>query len=84
MKLVCIDKTNNPMFSSDLEIGKIYDGDFVFYLKDEISEEFNIAMEWEKNYFNLKGFSELDWFPTSHFITLERWREEKLNELGIK
>ena len=84
MKIVCINKTNTPMFSAELEIGKIYDGDLVL-LQDrgEISGEFNIAMEWEKNYFYLKGFSEIDWFRTSHFIPLEKWREEKLKELGI-
>jgi hypothetical protein len=40
-------------------------------------------MEWDNNYFNLKGFSEIEWFPTSHFIPLERWREIKLKELGL-
>ena len=74
MKVVCIDRINYP----ELEIGKIYEADLIFFLKD-IDE----PMDFDKNFFNLEGFSEIDWFPTSHFMTLDKWREIKLSQIGI-
>jgi len=31
----------------------------------------------------LEGFSEVDWFPTKNFVTLDVWRQKMLKELGI-
>ncbi len=70
MKVVCIDKMNYP----ELEVGKTYEADLIFHLKDD-------PIDWEKNYLNLKGFPEIDWYPTSHFIAIEVWREWRINNI---
>lgn len=35
--------------------------------------------DWENNYLNLDGWSELYWFPTENFTTLDSWREKILS-----
>ena len=82
MKVVCID-TNIKNKISDirpprdlnlsLEYGKVYEGELIFNVDGKI--------EWENNYLNLNGWSEIDWFPTKNFVTLEVWREKILNEI---
>jgi hypothetical protein len=70
MRVVCIDKMNYP----ELEVDKIYEADLIFHIKDE-------PVDWKNNYLNLKGFSEIDWFPTSHFMSIEVWREWRINKI---
>ena len=82
MKVVCID-TNIRNKSGDirpprdpnlsLEYGKVYEGELIFVIDGKT--------EWEKNYLNLDGWSELDWFPTENFTTLDLWREKILSEI---
>ena len=73
MKVVCIDTNikNKPNLS--LEYGKVYEGELIFVIDEKT--------EWEKNYLNLDGWSELDWFPTENFTTLDVWREKILSEI---
>ena len=86
MKVVCIDTnfTNKlggaPTLKLEepLEYSKVYEASFVFFNED--SEN---PVEWDKNYLHLEGFSEIDWFPTKNFVTLEVWREKILSEIGI-
>ena len=81
MKVVCIDTDirNNlggsPTLSEEqsLEYGKVYEGELIFNVDGKI--------EWENNYLNLNGWSEIDWFPTKNFVTLDVWREKILNEI---
>jgi hypothetical protein len=70
MRVVCIDKMNYP----ELEVDKIYEAYLIFHIKDE-------PVDWKNNYLNLKGFSEIDWFPTSHFMSIEVWREWRINKI---
>ena len=85
MKVVCIDTDFTNVLAGrikleePLEYGKVYEASFVFY--DEDSEGCMKAVEWDKNYLNLEGFSEADWFPTKNFVTLDVWRQKVLNEL---
>lgn len=71
MKVVCID-TNFRMagIREELEYGKVYEASLVFF-----------HVEWESNYLNLEGFSEIDWFPTKNFVTIDVWRQKILNEI---
>ena len=77
MKVVCID-TNFRMagIREQLEYGKVYEASFVFFNADSTN-----PVEWESNYLNLEGFSEMDWFPTKNFVTLDVWRQKILNEI---
>lgn len=76
MKIVFIDVDNKRHKNAPkLEYGKTYEGNLVF-LTDGKSE-------WENNYLTIEGFSETDWIPVYYFVTLEEWREMKLNEIGI-
>ena len=59
-----------------LEYGKVYEASFVG--NGRIHFE---PMEWGKNYLNLEGFSEMDWFPTKNFVTIDVWRQKILNEI---
>ncbi len=80
MKVVCIDTDikikfgGNPYLSGKpLEYGKVYQGELIFNIDGKT--------EWEKNYLNLDGWNELDWFPTKNFVTLDVWREKILSEI---
>jgi hypothetical protein len=81
MKVVCIDidirnKLGGfPSLSEEqlLEYGKVYEGELIFVIDGKT--------EWKNNYLNLDGWSELDWFPTENFTTLEVWREKILSEI---
>jgi hypothetical protein len=81
MKVVCIDTDirnklgGSPPVSEEkpLEYGKVYEGELIFVIAGKT--------EWEKNYLNLDGWSELDWFPTENFTTLDVWREKILSEI---
>jgi hypothetical protein len=59
MRVVCIDKMNYP----ELEVDKIYEAYLIFHIKDE-------PVDWKNNYLYLKVFSEIDWFPNSHFMPI--------------
>jgi hypothetical protein len=81
MKVICIDTDirnklgGSPPVSEEkpLEYGKVYEGELIFVIAGKT--------EWEKNYLNLDGWSELDWFPTENFTTLDVWREKILSEI---
>lgn len=93
MKVVCIDpdfsknnyvsNTNTGHFiqsltetfrtEQTLEFGKIYDGELIFNIDGKVN--------WENNVLNIEGFSEIDWFPTQNFVTLDVWRQKLLDEL---
>ena len=83
MKVVCIDTDIRNKLGGDptlkledpLEYGKVYEGELIFNIDGKT--------DWKNNYLNLDGFSELDWFPTKNFVTLEVWREKILSEIGI-
>ena len=83
MKVICIDTDirnklgGSPAALSEeqpLEYGKVYEASLVFY-----SEDSGNPIEWNNNFLNLDGFSELDWFPTENFTTLDVWREKILS-----
>lgn len=84
MKVVCIDtdfsmdgiREPYDFLNFKLEYGKVYEASFVFFNQDSKN-----PVEWNKNYLNLEGFSELDWFPTKNFVTLDVWRQKVLDEL---
>jgi hypothetical protein len=94
MKVVCID-TNFKMsgIREPLEYGKVYEASFVFFARrffpplcksneDSGNGRTNyLPVEWESNYLNLEGFSEMDWFPTKNFVTIDVWRQMILNEI---
>ena len=83
MKVVCIDTdfTNKlggaPTLKLEepLEYGKVYEGELIFNIDGMV--------DWNNNFLNLEGCSELEWFPTKNFVTLEVWREKILSEIGI-
>ena len=83
MKVVCIDTDIRNKLGGDptlkleepLEYGKVYEGELIFNIDGKT--------DGKNNYLNLDGFSELDWFPTKYFVTLELWREKILSEIGI-
>ena len=81
MKVVCIDTNikndfyGAPTLSEEqpLEYGKVYEGELIFVIDGKA--------DWENNCLNLDGWSELDWFPTENFTTLDSWREKILSEI---
>lgn len=83
MIVVCIDTnfTNRLVgaptlkLEEPLEYGKVYEGELIFNIGGKT--------DWKNNYLNLEGCSELDWFPTKNFVTLDVWRQKMLKELGI-
>lgn len=76
MKVVCIDNITYP----GLEVGKIYEAELIFFIKDGDNKSIS-EVDWKDNFLNLKGFSEIDWFSTSNFVTLDKWREIVLDNL---
>jgi len=70
MKVVCINNESHPQ----LEVGKVYTSELIFYISDE-------PIEWKNNYLNLEGFSDIDWFHTDNFVTIEEWREMQIDKL---
>lgn len=85
MKVVCIDTNFTNKLSGaptlkleePLEYGKVCEASFVFF------NEYSSPVKWDNNYLYLEGFSEIDWFPTKNFVTLDVWRQKMLKELGI-
>ena len=80
MKVVCID-TDFRMagIREQLERGKVYEASFVFFNED--SGDPRLAVEWKSNCLNLEGFSEMDWFPTKNFVTIDVWRQKMLDDI---
>ena len=56
----------------------IYDANLIFYIS---SDDGPTPMDWNKNFLNIKGFPEIDWFSTSYFITLDDWRQKQLDKI---
>lgn len=77
MKVVCIDpdfsKNNYVTNNCKLEYGEVYDGELIFNIDGKV--------DWKNNFLNIEGFSEIDWFPTQNFVTLDVWRQKILDEL---
>ena len=81
MKVVCIDTDirnklgGSPSLKLEepLEYGKVYEGELIFNIDGKT--------DWKNNYLNLDGFSELDWFPTKNFVTIDIWRQKILDEI---
>ena len=71
MKVVCIDNQKHP----ELEVNKIYNAEFVFFIEGE-----GFA-EWSKNMLRIEGMDVYDWYETSSFIKVEDWREQQLNNI---
>jgi len=99
MKVVCISPVlNEYCHIAPPVVGEVYEGNLVFFIdgkqgplgvdylgneqKDK-RESFQNSWPWEKNYLNLKGWSEMIWFETKDFMKLEEWREKQFKELGI-
>jgi hypothetical protein len=80
VKVVCID---NSLFPGELETGMVYEAEFVFFDVDDDMAATQTVVKWEKNYLAIKGFNELDWYPTSIFMRMEEYREKQLGNLGI-
>ena len=75
MNVVCVDNSIYP----ELQVGKVYKARVVFFLSEgnnEITE-----FEWEKNYLNLEGYTDIDWFKKDYFIKMDKWRDSRLNQL---
>lgn len=77
MNVVCI---NNSAYK-ELEVGKVYKATVIFFLTDGNNEITEI--EWEKNYLNLEGYSEIDWFETKYFARMSDWRKMQLEKINI-
>jgi hypothetical protein len=79
MKIVCIENPSvdgATQILKGIEVGKTYEGNLIFHFD-------NGKNDWKSNYFNIEGFSEVEWFPTKYFTTLDEWRETQLNKLKI-
>lgn len=74
LKVVCMDNSEYPK----IEINKIYDADLIFYLE---SDGKPTPQDWNKNFLNIKGFSEIDWFSTKYFVTIDEWRQIQLDKI---
>jgi hypothetical protein len=76
MRVVCIDNCIYP----ELEVGKIYQAKVIFFLQEEggISE-----LDWKDNYLTLDGYTEIDWYKTEYFITIDKWRDLQIKQLGV-
>ena len=77
LKVVCTDNSEYPQ----LEINKIYDADLIFYL---VSDEKPTPQDWDKNFLNIKGLPEIDWFSTKYFLTLDDWRQIQFDKIFYK
>ena len=67
MKIVCINNTKDDVKVTNLTLGKVYDSLNI--------NKYRIVIV------NDKGVKE--WYNNELFISLDKWREMKLNEIGI-
>lgn len=74
MKVVCI---NNKIYPN-LQLDKVYEATLQFPLGP------NGEKEWEQNYITIEGDTIKNWYDTRYFITIDKWRESQLNNIGIK
>ena len=72
MKVVCI---NNKIYPN-LQLNKVYEATLQFPLSLE-------HKEWEENYITIEGDTIKNWYDTRYFITIDKWRESQLNNIGI-
>ena len=81
LKVICVDNTKYP----SLEIGKCYEGKFVFGEIGDLNTLFFIEnkIEWKDNFLYLEGYPSSSWFSCKCFKTLEEFRSFKLEELGL-
>jgi hypothetical protein len=85
MKVVCIDNSTKP--DLPLTIGKIYDASedqsFVFTLSGLCVPTRTLEKSNKIHYSICCDDGITRNFHKSRFITLEEWRERKLNDLGV-
>ncbi len=72
MKVVCIDKIGDTWTTKDLSIGKIYE-----VIGEAKSNDDIIYYEIKQKY------GSICWILSTNFITIQEYREEKLNQLEI-
>ena len=88
MKVKCID--NDPMWKTKLEtddmmlddINSILTVGKTYYVST--TSEYGTVIDSQKDYLIEHDKGGKRWFSSNRFITLDKWREEQLNELGIK
>lgn len=66
-KVVCIDNTSDGFKTNDITLGKVYDSYNM--------NKYRIVID------NDKGVRE--WYNNNLFMSLEKWRETRLNQIGI-
>lgn len=74
LKVVCTDNSKHPQ----LVINKIYEANLIFYID---SGDRPTTQDWDKNFINIKGYSEIDWFETKYFVTIDDWRQKQLEQI---
>lgn len=74
LKVVCTDNSEYPQ----IELNKIYEANLIFYIS---SDDGPTPQDWNKNFLNIKGFPEIDWFGTKYFVTLDEWRQQQLENI---
>jgi len=75
LKVICVNNSQHQQ----LIVGQVYEANLVFFLKDGYDKVSEI--DWKNNYLNLKGFSEIDWFSTEFFVTLDVWRQMQIDKI---
>lgn len=97
MKVVCIENPSvygDTKILKDIEVGKVYEATLIFVFDKGVVQRSYVSgspgipekaasADWYNNYFNIEGFSDIEWFPTKYFTTLDEWRETQLNKLKI-
>ena len=73
MKIVCIKEYKSQGLQLELTYGKIYDAKGSPYLE-------SLPLDWD-NYWIINDRDKLEYYSKNDFITLEEWRERKINEL---
>ena len=80
-KIVCISKEHNGSIYNGVIVGEIYD--IVEYLPTVAPNgRFRIKGKLEGIEYS-SGIKTIDLFPKELFITLQQWREQQLNKIGI-
>jgi hypothetical protein len=74
MKVVCIDNSRY----TQLELNKVYEAKLIIFLQESEPPK---PSEWKNNYLNIEGFSDIDWFETKFFLTIEDWRHKQLKKI---
>jgi hypothetical protein len=79
MKVVCIKKYRSQGLQYELTYGKIYD----IVPKDLLPSVYKISTIDNFNYWIINDRGYTEYYSKDKFITLEEFRQRKLNQLGI-